>query len=334
MTKTSVFIRPLKQLQSVNITSSNKPNVLESIKIKWQKLINLAASYNHVPAGLIMKITETDMEIFLKSSNHENPYLENGKDSLGHGLYCETVIGSLKSLTVTNSLLDPIWKNNPDVKLNMIAYYGLPLVWPDNEVFGTICLLDNKENQFGSQYEEFMTLIKEIIETDLQLLYTNSQLEYISNMDALTNIPNRKKIIELLNTSILEYHQNKSPFTVVMFDINGFKHINDQYGHKVGDYVLMEFAHFILQNIQSDVTFGRYGGDEFVLIFPRLSQTAIIDILGDIKLKLKSDKSLRKYNVTFSYGVCEMNKNIIDAIDFLDIADQKMYEFKRIKAQI
>jgi hypothetical protein len=146
--KANVFLRKEQVTKSVNITNPDKPAITETVVKKWQKIIDLIARILGVPSGLIMQVTEDSMRVFLKSSNVENPYEKGGSDKLGHGLYCETVIGTNAELVVDNALNYPEWKENPDVKLCMVSYYGVPIQWPDKEFFGTICVLDNKENAY------------------------------------------------------------------------------------------------------------------------------------------------------------------------------------------
>ncbi|MGD9887177.1 MAG: hypothetical protein AB7T03_04355 [Bacilli bacterium] len=57
---------------------------------------------------------------------------------MGHGLYCETVIGKDEPMIVENAISSEVWKDNPNIKLNMIFYFGLPIKWHDGEFFGTI----------------------------------------------------------------------------------------------------------------------------------------------------------------------------------------------------
>ncbi len=153
-----VLLRQEGIAKSVNITGLDKPKIEDIVVKKWQTIIDLTAKIVDVPSGLIMQITENSMRVFLKSDNKGNPYEEDGSDSLGHGLYCETVIGNNAKLLVENALKYEEWKDNPDVKLNMISYYGLPITWPDKDFFGTICVLDNKENSYN---ENFKLLISE-----------------------------------------------------------------------------------------------------------------------------------------------------------------------------
>jgi len=329
MTKTSVYMRSKQLVKTVNITSKSKPDVPANIKNKWQVLINLAAEVLNVPAGLIMKITSTDMEIFLKSQNNNNPYPAHGKDALGHGLYCETVVGTNQPLQVENALNDSMWNNNPDVKLNMIAYYGLPISWPDHEIFGTICLLDNKENRFGDRYTELMPMFKEIIETDLNLLYLNNQLIKLNNIDSLTGVASRKRVFEVIAESIHKFKKMKESFSLAMIDLNQFKLINDQYGHKIGDEVLIKFAKFVQRNIYDDDFFGRYGGDEFILLFPKRDLKDSEMILYNLKTKMMQDTYLSNFQISFTYGCVEVSHDTEEVVELLDKADQRMYDYKK-----
>ncbi|MCF8138906.1 MAG: GAF domain-containing protein [Desulfotignum sp.] len=161
----------------VNITGLEKPKIEDIVVEKWQKIIDLTARIADVPSGLIMQITDTSMQVFLKSSNTANPYQQGASDSLGHGLYCETVIGNNAELLVDNALKHEEWKENPDVKLNMISYFGLPIIWPDQDYFGTICVLDNKENAYNDTFRQLISEFKTSIEKDLELLCQTQELK-------------------------------------------------------------------------------------------------------------------------------------------------------------
>jgi GAF domain-containing protein len=87
------------------------------------------------------------------------------------------VIGTQSKLLIPDATANPLWCfNNPGVDLNLISYLGYPLNWPDGEVFGTICILDNKENQFTKNIDEFLFNLKQNIESDLELLISKQLL--------------------------------------------------------------------------------------------------------------------------------------------------------------
>ncbi len=113
---------------------------------KWQIIVDTMAEIINVPAGLIMRIIETDIEVFASSQSEGNPYSVGDKEHLiGSGLYCEHVINTKRRLLVPDARMDDKWKNNPDIKLDMISYLGFPIMLPDGTAFGTICVLDKKE---------------------------------------------------------------------------------------------------------------------------------------------------------------------------------------------
>jgi PAS domain S-box-containing protein len=136
---------------------------------KWQELADLLASMLEIPAALIMKTEDEYMEVFITSHSDNNPYHVGDKEKW-YGLYCETVIKSQKKLLLPNALKEKNWDRNPDIELGMIAYLGFPLNAPNNKPFGTICILDTKENEFSENAEKLMLQFKKIIELDMVLL--------------------------------------------------------------------------------------------------------------------------------------------------------------------
>jgi len=149
----------------------------ESIQ-KWQKTVDLMAAIFDVPAGLIMRVLPSQIEVLLASNSTGNPYKIGEKAELNTGLYCETVMAERKHLVVPNALDDPQWKDNPDVPLNMISYMGVPLVCPDGSVFGTICVLDDHTREYLPLYSDMLGEFRGIIEQDLRMLDQDKQLRF------------------------------------------------------------------------------------------------------------------------------------------------------------
>ncbi|MRT91847.1 GAF domain-containing protein [Ancylomarina sp. 16SWW S1-10-2] len=155
----------------------------EFILTKWQKLIDLLSSTFSLPATLIMQVDEDSMKIFAKCSTEENPYLLGDTEKID-GLYCEAVIKSKEKLLVTNALSDKDWDKNPDLKFGMVAYLGYPIKYASGEIFGTICVLDNKENPFGKTIDNFLLQVRDIIELDIYTYhsYEKASKEMEQNM--------------------------------------------------------------------------------------------------------------------------------------------------------
>jgi PAS domain S-box-containing protein len=137
---------------------------------KWQEIVNLLAEIIHVPAALVMKLEPPNIKVFVSSESSGNPYEKDEVACFDPGLYCARVIKSQQQLLVPDALQDEEWKSNPDVKLGMISYLGFPIAWPDGQVFGTVCVLDDKRNAYTEPYRKFLLQCRDLLQTDLKLL--------------------------------------------------------------------------------------------------------------------------------------------------------------------
>ncbi|MFH5881070.1 sensor domain-containing diguanylate cyclase [Liberiplasma polymorphum] len=327
MGKATVFLRELKETRTVDISESDL-RLDDNTQIRWQKMLDICAEILEVPAALIMRLNENDIEVFMKSKNEENPYETYSKEKYGHGLYCETVIGNDKELLVENALEDEVWKDNPDVSLNMISYYGMPIKWKNGKMFGTICILDNKKNTFNNKYRTLLETFKDSIESDLENFLLVKELHALARVDTLTGIDNRRSIVEKLESMFHLYNRNKDPFCCVMVDINDFKKINDTYGHHAGDEVLIAFANILKTRLRVSDSVGRIGGDEFLLILRNTTLEGAKAALRELEKLFPKDKILDQYKISFSYGVAEMNTEFKSIEDMVKLADKKMLQRK------
>lgn len=325
----NVKIRKLGTFEKVSITAQDKPEIIRVVTEKWQKIISLISQVIGVPSGLIMRITKENMEVFLKSENNDNPYPDGGSDVLGHGLYCETVIGTGRELLVPNALNDPIWVDNPDVKLGMISYYGLPIQWPDKEFFGTICVLDNKTNPYNETFKELMHEFKLSMEKDLELLVNQEMLKNLSERDSLTSIFNRRKTAETLTLEHDRSMRYKTPLAIALIDLDKFKQVNDKYGHDVGDKVLKAFSDAVSARIRNVDIFGRWGGDEFLLICPNTDSAGATRLLRDIYDLVVKEIKKTAVEVGFSYGIAEAKLIDTGSNELLKRADEALYKAKK-----
>jgi formate hydrogenlyase transcriptional activator len=137
---------------------------------KWQEIVDLLAEIIHVPAALVMKVEPPNIKVFVSSKSNGNPYGQDEVASLNTGLYCDTVMKTRRPLLVPDALAEEEWQENPDLKLGMISYLGFPIAWPDGQIFGTICILDNKKNEYGELYRRLLLQCRDVLQTDLRWL--------------------------------------------------------------------------------------------------------------------------------------------------------------------
>ncbi|WP_176945677.1 ATP-binding protein [Bradyrhizobium sp. Rc2d] len=146
----------------------NSVQVPADIMRKWQEIVDLLADILNVPSALIMRAEPPNIKVFVSSESNENPYEPGEVACLNTGLYCETVMSTRRPLIVPDALQDEAWKSNPDVKLGMISYLGVPISWPDGEIFGTICVLDKKSNEYSELYLRLLLQWRDVLQADLR----------------------------------------------------------------------------------------------------------------------------------------------------------------------
>ena len=157
------------------------------------------------------------------------------------------------------------------------------------------------------------------------------KLEKLARIDSLTGCYNRGYGLELLDRQIKLSHRSKSPLLLAFLDIDGFKAINDNFGHDEGDKVLKEVAELFKSTLREVDIICRTGGDEFLLIFPdnSLKDASLIRERLNKNL-IKLNQTLKKsYKIELSIGLSEYNPdNPLTMDELIRIADKKMYEDK------
>ena len=160
----------------VPITSKDKPEINSVMREKWQNIADLMVRIVKVPVGLIMKLEEKNISVFISAGSKASPYHAGDSEILDLGLYCETVTAKRKGLLVPDAREDRLWETNPDIELGMVSYLGYPIQWPDGEIFGTICILDNKKNSYTNDFDLLVKCFRDILNDDLSLLLENQKL--------------------------------------------------------------------------------------------------------------------------------------------------------------
>ncbi len=155
----------------------NQIEIPVAMQQSWCDAVTTLANTLDVPASLVMRVHSDEIEVFARSNNPDNVYQLGERAPLNSGLYCETVMDTRKELLIANALKDPVWDHNPDLKLGMISYYGLPVCWPNGALFGTICMLDRKENHYSELARSVLQQYQQLIQANLELLFERYLLE-------------------------------------------------------------------------------------------------------------------------------------------------------------
>ena len=154
------------------------------------------------------------------------------------------------------------------------------------------------------------------------------ELHKLSTIDELTQISNRRHINQALSQSIQSANRHGYSLSLVLFDIDNFKKINDEYGHLVGDCVLLETATVLRESIRKTDLFGRWGGEEFLIILPNEDKESAYQFSEKLRQTIeKTSLTKGPTHITCSFGVAQLQNNM-SAEQLVELTDQALYKAK------
>lgn len=175
-------------------------------------------------------------------------------------------------------------------------------------------------------------LEERVAERTRALVKANQRLEDLANTDVLTNLPNRRYAINNLEFEFETAQREKIPLSCMMIDADGFKWINDNYGHDAGDIVLKVLASKLRHTVRTDDLVCRLGGDEFLIICARTPLEGAMKLAENLRAAvaaLRVSAGLGVWQGSISVGVAVINSNMQKVEDLLKIADEGVYLAKR-----
>ncbi len=159
----------------------------------------------------------------------------------------------------------------------------------------------------------------------------NEELKAQATQDPLTGLLNRRALMDALERERAAMHRHDTTMSCLMIDIDHFKHINDTFGHAVGDEVICAVANTLVQQCRRGDVVGRFGGEEFVMVLPDTVSQAACEIAGRVIHAIQdlgNDVTVPVDTLTASVGVAEHPADDTDMAAFLDLADQALYVSK------
>lgn len=185
--------------------------------------------------------------------------------------------------------------------------------------------------------EEEKAALRLIAQAGAQALHgaaAYQQMKTTANVDGLTRVFNKRHLSETLGEAIVDAQRRQTPLAVFLLDVDNFKHYNDTNGHVAGDHLLRALAQLIQQNVREEDVFGRFGGEEFLLI---LRDTRLAEGLA-VAEKLRALIASHPFAcaerqplgcVSVSGGVAEYPDDALDSTRLLKVADAALYRAKR-----
>jgi diguanylate cyclase len=196
------------------------------------------------------------------------------------------------------------------------------------------CLLQAFTRSTASLRQTVDTSRQELGDIRRQLDQANGELKRakeLAHTDSLTGLPNRRALNDIILRDIARARRTKELYSVAIFDIDHFKHVNDEYGHAAGDQALIHVGFVVKSGVRETDAICRYGGEEFIVLLPGAGAEGahyVLDRLRTMVEKTPCAFGAEKITLRFSAGVAELQAGE-DAERLLERADQALYQAKR-----
>ena len=219
-------------------------------------------------------------------------------------------------------------------KANLAACWSEPIVSSTGKILGTFAIYHTKVNAPDNTDLERISFAANIAAIAIENRNNHEELERQAYSDYLTGLKNRRSFIEQAEIELYRSIRYGRKFSLIMFDIDHFKRINDTFGHSVGDLVLQEIAKICKSILREMDIVGRIGGEEFAILLPETDISEATRIAERLRITMSKSEVLIPFNkktkFTASFGVVFANNISVLSIDeLLNQADKALYKAKK-----
>lgn len=303
----------IKQLQQLHILDTQPEE-------RFDRVTRLAKRLFDVPIAVV-SLVDSNRQWFKSCFGLDVSETPRGVSFCGHA-----ILGD-EPFIIPDTLEDERFADNPLVsgEPHIRFYAGVPLVFEGSTKLGTLCIIDTKPRMFSRQETQDLVDLAKIAEQEL----ANS---LAATTDSLTEISNRRGFEELANKSLDYCRSGGFSLSLAYFDLDDFKHINDNYGHQAGDQALVEFASLLKSSFRESDVIARVGGDEFVVLMSGASEKGATFAVNSFRDSLKAHNvtSDNEFDIDFSVGIVATKaQQGVTLASLIEQADQKMYQCKK-----
>lgn len=312
----------LKKL-SLNLTSSlDLQTVLDAVVTEAMRLVKNARTA-HI---FLYENAKLEFGASLNDDGLRNTPLALPR---AHGL-TYMVARNGQQIIIEDMQKHPLYANIPGEWLGSII--GIPLKFNDN-IVGVMNLSRTNRGGFSSSELRLLGLLADqaaVAISNASLHQTVSRQAY---SDMVTGLPNRRALDERLDEEVIKARRTGNTFAVIMLDVDGFKSVNDTYGHAIGDQVLRSIFNFLATGLRSTDFLARYGGDELTLILSQSDPPSAIVVVQKI-LELVQQYSFQVpsgevLHLGLSCGIAMYPAHANSAANLLRAADEALYRAKK-----
>ncbi|MDH3453164.1 MAG: sensor domain-containing diguanylate cyclase [Gammaproteobacteria bacterium] len=289
---------------------------------RFDRITRLARRLFGVPIALV-SLVDTERQWFKSSQGLDASETPREISFCGHAILDDD------ALVIKNAVEDNRFADNPLVtgEPNIRFYAGQPLSAGNGCKVGTLCLIDTQPRELSEEDQRLLEDLAAMVEQEFTAMA-------IATIDELTGISNRRGFNMLADKALDTCKRQRKEVTLLAFDLNNFKEINDNLGHAAGDQALQDFAEYLTTTFRDSDIVGRMGGDEFWVLLCDAQQHAVPMLLNRLeeKISVLGEVKKRPFQLSYSVGIASCSPHLDMSIGFLgERADSAMYEQKRRK---
>lgn len=224
-----------------------------------------------------------------------------------------------------------IKKVSKDQTIGWIESFVIPLVDEQNQPIGALGI--NRDITRRREMQQELQAANESLKLQLEKVeLLQEKLSEQATRDPLTGLYNRRYLADTIQRELARARREKTPISVAIMDLDDFKNINDTFGHKGGDAVLMAIAELFLSHMRASDIVCRYGGEEFTILMPNASINTAAGRMENLRKEIEAKPIIyndKKIHVTISIGVASFPDHGEDDESILWAADNMLYQSKR-----
>lgn len=310
----------IPQEEMARLQTLRSLNILDTLpEERFDRLTRMAKRLFGVPIALVSLIDENRQ--WFKSADGLS-VSETPRDIS----FCGHAILGNEAFVIPDATNDDRFADNPLVsdEPNIRFYAGCPLKFPNGSRLGTLCIIDQEPRSLSEEDLEILKELTLMVERELSAVQ-------LATLDELTNITNRRGFMLLAEHCLNLCARQRIPASLVFVDLDGFKLINDKFGHIEGDAALIAFANQMKSTFRKSDLLARLGGDEFVVLLTNTSAKLARDIIENSRhlLEKYNQEANRGYGISFSYGIAEFDPEQHHTVEaLLADGDSLMYKCK------
>lgn len=315
-------------LESVAMSNNHTENLNKLCLAAEAMLPNAVASimlYDENREHLIVRVAPSIPEEGIRQLNGLVPGPQAG--SCGTAMFCKTPI------FVENTATDSRWEffDQFVADFNIHACWSMPIQTPDNLIIGSFALSSFESRAPNDFQKKLLSIGANLSGIILQREDMEKKLWNMAHLDSLTSLANRTLLNQRINHAITIASRQRHKIALLFIDLDNFKHINDSYGHTLGDETLITTANTIKKHIRKQDTLSRIGGDEFVLLLETITDSADSSKVAQAILSSLNNTSPiagSANTISASIGISIYPDDALSSEALLRNADTAMYEAK------